>query len=162
MRRPKAVSRAALTFGVAIALIAPASALGAESFIIPAGEACSFDVLAEPEQKDGAAAAHMPIGFGNITLTNLDTGVSILTKSRYTLTETEDPTANVVVVAVTGRFFLLLIPGDQGPFGEVEEGAALFRIVGETRFTVDLELNVVTDFSIDGHATDICAQLAPQ
>lgn len=148
----------AVVIALGLALIAPTPALGA--MIIPAGEGCSFDVLVEPEQKDGAAAAHMPIGFGNITLTNMDTGVSIVTKSRYTATETVDPVANVGFVEITGRFFLLLFPGDQGPFGEVAEGAGLFRIVGETRFTYDLETEVVLAFAIDGHATDLCALLA--
>lgn len=149
---------AIVALGLAFSL--STSTLGAEPDIIPAGFGCSFDVLVEPEQKDGAAAAHMPIGFGNITLTNMDTGASILTKSRYTLTETVDPDTNQVFVEIKGRFLLVLWPGDQGPLGEVQEPGMLIRVVGDTRFTADLETEVVTAFAIKGHVTDMCVLLA--
>jgi hypothetical protein len=60
----------------------------------------------------------------------------------------------------SGRFFIFLFPGDQGPSGEVGYPGALFGVVGDARGTVDPDTGVVTSFSLDGQTTDLCALLS--
>jgi hypothetical protein len=52
------------------------------------------------------------------------------------------------------------LPGDQGPFGEVDEPRLLLSIIGHQVATLDLDANVITSYSLRGQATDICAALA--
>jgi hypothetical protein len=95
-------------------------------------------------------------GRSRLTLTNLETGDSFVQVSRYKVTETFDPEANEVLVEISGRIFIGFIEGDQGPFGEVGEDGLLVSVIGHQQFTVDLGTNVVTSYSLDGTATDIC------
>lgn len=136
-----------------------------EGGIAPAGVICPFAVQLQPDEpwqaitefSDGRVQT---IGHGNVTLTNLDTGHSIHTKSRYKGTETFDPDANEVLIETSGRVFWGLIEGEQGPFGEVGEGGALFRFVGHFKATSDLDTELVTSLSWNGQITDLCALLA--
>ncbi len=75
------------------------------------------------------------------------------------LAETVDPVTNIAVGEITGRFMFLFLPGDQGPFGQVAE-PALIRLVGHSRYTFDIDNNLVTAFSLSGVATDLCALIA--
>jgi hypothetical protein len=159
-----------------VALIAVPVALGAkptktvvtaEGFFIPAGFGCSFDVeeqVAEgttftvTEFTDGRTVTH---GNSNPVLVNLETGDSFQQKTRAKVTETVDPATNELLVQISGRVFINLFPGDQGPFGEVQAPGAVLSVIGHQVFTVDLDTEVVTSYSLDGRVVaDICAELS--
>ena len=136
-----------------------------EPILIPAGFGCPFDVGGEPDDKarqtitefsDGRVQT---IGRANPTLTNLDTGKSIVHHSSYKLTQTYNSDTDEVVLSISGKFFITLYPGDQGPFGVVGENGALLSITGNQYLTLDPETEVITSYSLDGQATDLCALL---
>jgi len=144
---------------LAVTLLAVPAAYGFEPEIIPAGQGCSFDV--EFQQENSPQGEHPPIGQGEARLTNLDTGVSIYNRSRYTFIETFDPATNDVFEEYRGRRIFQFLPGDQGPFGEVGEHGALLRIVGNVQATFDLDTELYTAFSVGGEVTDLCPLLDP-
>jgi hypothetical protein len=132
-----------------------------EPFVIAAGYGCSFDVAATPvghhaitEFADGRTVT---VGHGDVTLTNGD--ASYLQVSRFMETDTF-PDADTVKIVVNGQVMIQFYPGDQGPFGEVGEPGALYAFDGTVSATVDLNTFVVTSFSNEGTATDLCAILA--
>ena len=157
-------------FGLAPAVLAakPTRTLVefSDPWVFPAGLGCAFDVGAVPS--DGARGAitdfgdgvTATVGHGNGTFTNLDTGASYFQMSRYRAIETYDPVTNDVVIQLSGRVWFNLYPGDQGPFGLVDEPGALLSIQGQVAYTFDLDTELVTSFSLDGQATDICALLS--
>jgi len=161
--------------GAALALIAAPSALGAkptktvveaENFFIPAGEGCPFDV--EEQVAEGTTFVVKEFGDGRFVthgnsepiLVNLETGASFVQKTRATVTETFDPVANDLFFEISGRIFVSFLPGDQGPFGEVGADGALFSVIGHQRFRLDLDENLITSYSLNGQAIDICPFLS--
>ena len=135
-----------------------------DPFVIPTGLGCAFDVGVAPigwqaitEFDDGRTVR---IGHADISMTNLDTGASYLQISRYRDVETYDPVTNDALVQVSGRIFWNLWPGDRGPFGVIGEPGAVFGTVGNVTVTFDLDTELVTSFSLDGQATDICSELS--
>lgn len=102
-----------------------------------------------------------PVGFGNITFTNLDSGATYLQRSRLIPNEKFDPETNTVWIEEKGRLFIQFYAGDQGPTGEVDEPGALLAFSGSLQFTWDLNTGLFTDFSYEGKVTDLCAELAP-
>jgi hypothetical protein len=173
-RRLRVAARVALAVG-ALALISVPSAVGAkptrtlieaESFVIPAGFGCAFDVEEQVQEgttvvvtefSDGRVVTH---GNSEPTLVNLDTGTSFVQRTRATVTETYDAEMNDLLVEISGRIFISLFPGDQGPVGEIGENGALLAVVGHQHLTVDLDTDVITSYSLDGQATDLCALLS--
>lgn len=161
---------------VALALIAAPTALGGkpirsvvpftEPIFFPAGSVCAFPVRGQPGEGSRAMITEFSDGrvqvidWAEANLTNLDTGNTIVWNSRFLSTETVDPEANELFFENSGRFFVWLFPGDQGPAGEVGYPGALLGIVGEARGTVDLDTGMVTSFSLDGQTTDLCALLS--
>ena len=143
---------------VGASLSAAPSALAVEPDIIPAGFGCSFDVLFSPVPV--LPGDHPHIGAGDITLTNMETGASILSKSRYVTSETSDAATNTLVAWYLGRRIYQFYPGDMGPTGQVGEPGALLRIDGFVRETYALDTEVITAFSYHGHVTDLCALLS--
>jgi hypothetical protein len=160
--------------GSAIALVVAPVAVAAkpirtvfdpQAFVIPAGGGCAFDVEGQPgdawatltEFSDGRTVLH---GHGEPTLTNLETSDTFAQRTRATVTDTLDPQANEIVEEISGRIFIGLFPGDQGPSGLVEEPGALLSVVGHQRLIYDADTFVVTSYSLNGKATDICAQLS--
>jgi hypothetical protein len=123
---------------------------------IPAGLGCSFPISGEPDPRARQTILEFSngetriLGHANATLTNLDSGASILWRSRYR------QTAN----SGTGRFFFLFFPGDQGPFGLVGEPGALLGLIGHFELTADPDTGVITSFTLNGQATDLCAVLS--
>lgn len=159
-----------LLFFAFVALIAVPTALGAkpiktefqpQPFVIPAGFGCPFDVDVADEDaqatitqfSDGRVVIH---GHAEPTVTNLETGDSFLQRTRAKITQTVDPEANEVLFEISGRILINLYPGDQGPFGEVGEDGLVASVIGHQRFTADLDTEVVTSYSLDGQATDVC------
>lgn len=158
------------------ALIAVPTALGSKPTktvvtagpsIISAGEGCAFDV--EETVPEGTTFTVTEFGdgsrvvtYGNSepTLTNLETGTTFLQKTRGQITERFDPQTNELRFTTSGRIFISFLPGDQGPFGEVDEPGLLLSIIGHQVATLDLDANVITSYSLRGQAIDICAALA--
>jgi ABC-type transport system substrate-binding protein len=157
-RRNRSV-RLALLLGAAVTLAAAPAVSAVEPFIIPAGLGCSFDFLVEPVHKEHAGD-RFPIGFGNITMTNMETGATYLQRSRYQEIETFDPLTNTVELAITGRIWIQFYPGDQGPDGEVGEPGAALAFSGKVQLTIDADTDFYTAFSYQGRFTDLCAELA--
>jgi hypothetical protein len=170
--RPHLMFPGVLAVVALLVLIAVPAALGAkptrtvvgsEPFVVPAGFGCSFDLGIDPDEKSGQAITEFSdgriqiIGHGTATVTNLETGDSFVQRSRYREIDTYDPVANDLLIEITGRYLLGLFPGDQGPFGEVGENGGAFRVIGHQTFTVDLDSDeLVTSYSLNGQATDIC------
>ncbi|HEY6571050.1 MAG TPA: hypothetical protein VIZ22_12210 [Candidatus Limnocylindrales bacterium] len=98
-------------------------------------------------------------GSGDVTLTNAETGASILSKSRYLTTATPSPATNSVTEKFLGRRIYQFYPGDQGPDGVIGEPGALLRIDGFVQLTTDLATDAYTAFSFRGRVTDLCAAL---
>lgn len=149
-----------------LALVAVPTAMGAKPIrtvisplppiALPAGLGCSFPLDGQPDPKaqqtimEFSDGRIVTFGHANATLTNLDTGASILWRSRYRLSDNSG----------RGRFFFLFFPGDEGPLGEVGENGALLGLVGHFQWTADPLTDVITSFTLNGQATDICALLS--
>lgn len=138
-----------------------------EPVVIPAGQGCAFPVAAEAESvrvtitefADGRIVTH---DMGDPTLTNVDTGKSLVHRSRFTVTETPSSVEGEIVIETSGQLVISLWPGDQGPYGLVEYPGLLLSVNGHTRVTMDSSTFVYTSFSLNGTATDLCAALAPE
>ena len=173
-RRARAIS-SILAFVVLLALTAAPTALGAKPtrtvfeprpFVIPAGLGCSFAVGVQPDEggrvtftefSDGRTVLQ---GHAVGTLTNLETGDTFVQRTRAKITDIFDPETNEIVEEISGRIFINLYPGDQGPFGEVGEDGAVLSIIGHQRLTFDADTFVVTSYSLDGQALDLCPLLS--
>ena len=159
----------------ALALVAVPTALAAKPIrtvleqpppsVIPAGQGCSFDVGEQAgegmttltEFSDGRTVIHVN---ADPILTNLETGDTFVQRARAKVTDTVDAQANEIVEEISGQVFVSFLPGDQGPSGVVEEPGALLSIIGHQRLTFDADTFVLTSYSLNGKATDICAQLS--
>jgi hypothetical protein len=151
-----------------IALIAVPAALAAkptrapgfvpETFVIPAGFGCSFAVEGQTRQGDWTTITEFSDGRTVIhtnahpTLTNPETGDTFQQSSEYQITETFDPETNAYFDEIDGRIFVSFWPGDQGPFGEVEEPGLLLSVIGHQEWTYDADTGLVTSYSLDGTA----------
>jgi hypothetical protein len=160
----------------AVALIAAPPALGAKptrtvigstgDFLIPAGFGCSFDVGVQADEDARGAITEFSDGrvqivaHAELTLRNPETGDSVVQRSSYKETDTFDTEANDLLIEISGRYGLALFPGDQGPAGEVGESGALFAVTGRQQFTLDLDSDLVTSYSLNGQATDLCPLLS--
>ena len=137
-----------------------------QPIFIPAGFGCAFDVEEVPSADTRAVITEFSDGRTVIqgksdpTLTNLETGEVFLQRTRAKITDVYDPLANDVLEEISGRIFVGFFPGDEGPFGEVGENGALYSVIGHQRLTYDLDAQVITSYSLDGRAIDICAALS--
>ena len=135
-------------------------------FVIPAGQGCTFPVAAEAEVvrvtitefADGRIVTH---DIADPTLTNVDTGKSLVHRSRFSATDWPSSVEGEIVFETSGQLFMTVFPGDQGPYGLVEYPGLLLSVNGHTRVTMDSSTFVYTSFSLNGTATDLCAALAP-
>lgn len=160
----------------AMGVVAPASAvvgakpirtvLHPENFVVPAGQGCSFNVAEEVDERAWMAITEfadgriVTKGRANPTLTNMDTGDSLVHHTSAKITETQTSEGEILV-EVSGQLFMSFWPGDQGPTGLTDDPGGLFSINGHVRVTMDSSTFVYTSFSLDGTATDLCAALAP-
>jgi hypothetical protein len=134
--------------------------------LIPAGFGCSFDVEGQPDEDAWSAITEFEDGRIQIisnakpTLTNLDTGESIVHHSSYKQTLSYDPIGNDFLIELSGRIFAQFFPGEEGPFGEVGEDGALLSLAGYFQATWDLDTELYTSFSMDGKVTDLCTLLS--
>lgn len=158
----------------ALALVAVPTALASKPirtvfeprpFVIAAGQGCAFDVQVQPrnaratltEFSDGRTVLR---GHGDGTLTNRETGETFDQRTRAKVTDTFDPQTNEIAEEISGRIFVAFLPGDQGPSGVVEAPGAVLSVIGHQRLTYDADTFAVTSYSLNGKATDICAQLS--
>jgi hypothetical protein len=131
----------------------------------PAGVVCEFAVQGVPDDRarqaitDFADGRSITIGHGSPTLTNVETGTSLVHRSSYKVTEIYDPIGHEFLVEISGRIFIVLFEGEPGPSGEVGSDGALLSLVGHVQFTVDVS-GSITSFSLDGTSTDLCALLS--
>jgi len=133
----------------------PASAADV-SFISPADEnGCGVDLLIEAD----FSVDRNPVGYGDITFTNLETGASYLQRSRHTDTETFDPSTGNWHIVVMGKIWTPLYPGEPGPEGIVQEPGVELLTSGRLEYTLTSE-GVLTEFSLDGTYVDLCAELS--
>jgi len=145
-----------LTLVTGTSLFAASPAGAYHSFTIQASDnGCAVDLQVEAEH----LGDRVPIGNGDITFTNLETGATYLQRSRYTATETSDASTQSVHVRITGRIWFPLYPGEPGPSGVVQEPGLELLISGTVNATFD-ENGAVTAFSLDGTYTDLCAKLS--
>jgi hypothetical protein len=137
-----------------------------EPILIPAGTGCAFDVLEELGENAHLTFTEFSDGrlhiqaHGDVVLTNLETEQSIDWKNRWNASQTFDPEANSIIFEYSGRLLFTFFPGDQGPFGTDGENGAFFAFVGLVEITIDADTGVVTSFSLNGSATDVCVLLA--
>ena len=173
--RPDLIVSSVVAVLLPIGLVAVPAALAAkptrapfvpEPLVIPAGSGCSFAVEEQLGEDDWATITEFSDGRTVIhanaepTLTNLETGDTFQQSSRFQVTETFDPETNTVFDKIDGRVFVNFRPGDQGPFGEVEEPGLLLSVIGDQELTFDADTALLTSYSLDGTATDICALIS--
>ena len=149
--------RLAMVIAIGITLLAAPIASADDNeflFVIPAGEACAFDVGVNAVDRN-------PYGNGAVlTNTNVETGATYVWFSTHAVTETYVPETNAVLFEIRGRMITSFYPGDSGPNGTVGEFGALIAVAGFQRYILDLDTNVMTGFSLEGTFVDICAELA--
>ena len=129
---------------------------------------CSFGVQGQPDENARRAITEFSDGrsqtirHAQTTLTNPGTGDSFVQVSRYKETQTPDPEANEVLVETSGRFFIGFEEweADKGPLGEIGEDGMLASVIGHEQYTLHPDTGVITSYSLDGRATDICALLS--
>jgi hypothetical protein len=137
----------------------------AEPTLLAAGSGCPFAVELRPSE--GATSTRTEFSDGTVviksnmrqTVTNLETGASLEVKDAGTVRETYDAAANDLHIEFSGQTIFYFFPGDQGPFGEVGEDGGLYRVVGHVTETWDLDQDLITSFSFQGQATELCSQL---
>jgi hypothetical protein len=139
-----------------------------EGFFAPAGEVCpSFGVIATPDRHARSTTTVFANGrevtnaVASPTLTNADTGQSVVQRSRYIMVVTTDEETGDTNVEIDGRFFVRFFPGDVGPGGTVMTEVKTLSVVGHQAFTVDHETFAITAYSLDGQIIrDLCEVLA--
>ena len=113
--------------------------------VIPASDnGCAVDL----EVSVGGHDHQARIGTGDITITNLENGVTYLQRSRHVDTETFDPITGNWNVTVRGKIWFPLYSGEPGPSGVVQEPGAELLLSGNLSYTVTSE-NVLTAFSFE-------------
>ncbi|MFO7572727.1 MAG: hypothetical protein R6W48_09045 [Gaiellaceae bacterium] len=135
-----------------------------EPIVLDAGLACDFDVRLSPEpgnnftEKLFSDGRFVVTGSGADRLTNLDNGKSIVlhTSGQATFTEAGSEQA----IEVQGHNVIYLFPGDEGPFGTVEEPGALYFFKGRVSEILDLNENIITSFTWSGHVTELCSAIS--
>ncbi|WP_162486105.1 hypothetical protein [Arthrobacter sp. Rue61a] len=138
-----------------------------EPFVIPAGVGCTFPVAGEAEDvrgtitefADGRIVTH---DIADPTLNDVDTGKSLVHRSRFHVTDWPSSVEGGVVFDTSGQLFMAVFPGDQGPYGLVEYPSLLLSVSGHAGVTMDSSTFVCTSFALNGTATDLCAAFAPE
>ena len=138
-----------------------------DSFVVPAGLGCAFDVQVRRDDPEAHVTTTifddgrvMTQGHATPTLVNLDSGLSLDHDSNYRSVLTLDPDSPVAHVVINGTFYISVWPGDDGPFGVVVEPGAMFSLTGHVTFDIELPSEVITSFTLNGTATDLCAPLS--
>lgn len=148
---------------VVVAVFVSGRSASAETFVVPAGIACDFElgvdsvgeqpVYREFEDKDGNLRI-LNAGKGvELTFTNTDTGATLALKPNGSVSQaTVYPDGSATYVA-TGHNVIILFPTD------VPAGPSTIQYVGRVVFSIAPD-GVWTMLSISGTSTDICAALS--
>jgi len=133
-----------------------------QPFVIPAGVACPFEMRLDSEGKQTIwlfSDGDESINVNNIqTLTNLETGWSVVRRSDYhQLTFHNDDGTTLQVVH--GSFLFVFLEGDQGPNGVVGPGGETYLMIGTATVTFGTD-GAITAFSQSGQMTDACQLLS--
>jgi hypothetical protein len=129
--------------------------------VLPAGLACAFDVQLSPEpgsnfsQKAFSDGRFVVTGSGRDRVTNLETGESVVLHTSGQARFTENGSEQGI--ELRGHNIIYLFPGDDGPFGTVDEPGALYFFKGRVSEILDLDANVITSFTWGGHVTELCS-----
>jgi hypothetical protein len=134
-------------------------------FTIPAGYACTFDVVGQPYWGFSAKTvfpdgrvAHSVRAHG--AYENPANGATYPTADNFYVIDDVDPVTNIDHVTLSGMAADSFLPGDTGPYGIVGPGPAFYDFVGRITFDYNLNTGVTTNFTWRGTATDICAALS--
>ena len=161
-KRMSAAAAVAVTTALAVSAEA---ATAQERVVIPAGEACDFELAIDIAGGDQRVertfvdAAGNPVrllsaGVGSqLTFTNLSTDATTALRANGAVTRTVYNPDGSQTVTTTGHNVLILFPSD------VPEGPSTTLHVGRVVFTIDTQ-GVFTVESTSGTATDICAALS--
>lgn len=171
-RLPLAARAAVIAGALVVVAAAPAAAATRptrtvyepHSFVIPAGQGCSFDVRGVPTSGHEAQTVFSDTEWMNQIhvkgyYENMDTGAIYWVNDTWSERDVYDPTTNIDVVTTSGQVDTMFWPGDVGPFGPVTT-ATMYRFTGTTTNTVDFNLNRTVAFSWSGRVTDLCAALS--
>jgi len=156
---------AALAAGLALTTAAPAAAAPPQTFVLPAGQACSFALQVVQSggahrvdkkfrDQNGNLVRVLSAGKGfRLTITNTETGRSLTLPANGSVAHTTVHPDGTSTVTLTGHNVLILFPEDvlAGPTTTLHVGRAVFTIAVNGVFTVQ---------SVSGRRTDLCAQLA--
>lgn len=175
MDRWKRRSRAGLIAGVlALAMAAPAAAASPPTrsvsaptgSVLPAGQACAFDVLGVPTSgfeattvfDDNHSMRSVRVkGYYE----NLTTHKTYAVNDTWTEYDVWDPSTNLYTVTQSGQIDIPFWPGDTGPFGDIVTTAGFYRFTGTTVNVVDFNGTPRTsEFKWSGTLTDLCAALS--
>jgi hypothetical protein len=173
-RRTLATLATALSAAGAL-VIAPAVGAGkpvrtplpAEPLALDAGSSCRFDVVLTPQAGTRITQTEFDDGRvviktnGSSNVANADTGAEVTVRDHSTVTNVLDADANDLHIEASGQTIFYFFPGDQGPFGEVGPNGGLFHVTGHVEEIWDLDTDVVTAFSLNGRATELCSRIAP-
>jgi hypothetical protein len=172
-RLPRAARGAVIGLALALVAAVPAAAAqptrtvyGLDSWVMPAGTACAFDVEGQPywgfivstRFSDGRVQ-NAVLAYG--AYVNLATGAAFPTSDTSRVLHRFDPATGIDVVLMNGQNSYNFVPGDMGPFGIVtNSNGAFYHIVGSVSYTWDANTNHYTKFAYSGIVTDICAALS--
>jgi hypothetical protein len=169
----RATRGAVIALVLALVVAAPAAAAQPtrivfqhlQTWVLPAGTACPFDVIAE--QVSGFAAKTtfsdgtvLITKDANTLFTNEHSGASVVLRLVYRQIERFDPATGVITGSSTGQSPDNFVPGDVGPYGVVASPGALLNFVGTVQYTYDTNTNVFSVPAYSGTVTDICALLS--
>jgi hypothetical protein len=169
------MARGGLVAGVlALAMAAPAAAATPPTrtvsyptgFVMPAGQACSFDVRGVPTSGFEATTTFDENHWMRSIRVkgyyeNLVTHKTYWVNDTWSEDDVWDPTTNLFTLTGTGQIDVPFWPNDASPFGGVVTTAVLYRFAGHTVNVVDFNGTPRTaDFSWSGRITDICAALS--
>jgi hypothetical protein len=156
---------AAVAFTATLALAADAAVAQEHDLVLPAGEACEFELgvdLAGGDRRvdrtfrdaDGNPVRTLSAGVGSqLTFTNVSNDATLALRANGAVMRTVFNADGSQTVTSTGHNVLILFPAD------VPAGPSTTLYVGRVVYTVD-ENAVFTLQSTTGTATDICAALA--
>jgi hypothetical protein len=172
-RLPRPARGAVIALALALVVAAPTAAAeptrtvyGLESWVMPAGTACAFDVEGLPywgfivstKFSDGRVL-NLVLAHG--AYVNLATGAAFPTSDTSRVLHRFDPVTGIDVVVMNGQNSYNFVPGDIGPFGVVTNtNGAFYHIDGMVSYTWDSNTNHYTKFAYKGKITDICAALS--
>jgi hypothetical protein len=132
----------------------------------PVEGVCAFAVSGRPDADARLTTITYPNGTVRVvahaspTLTNVDTGVSLVHRSRFS-GATVPLGDGLFSETTSGRFFIAVTAGELGPFGIVQEPGLFLSLQGTLEVIIDTEAGAITQVNFHGRSSDLCAALSP-